>query len=144
MDSYNYFNKELLMSLKPKYHWCIYFLLSSFTIISILLFCLKTYDVYNIKGFVECNDNCNIKVIVDINNTNRVKNIDFLKIDNKNIYPKSIIVSEILIDEVNNINYQEVNYQVDQLDYGINKTIQDVKIYSNNDYIIKKLINFIL
>lgn len=144
MEKFNYHNKELLLSLKPKYHIYIYLILIVFLAISILLFCLKTYDVYNIKGVIDCNEKCNIRIIVDINNTNKLSNINFIKINNKNIYPDNILISEIQIDEINNINYQEVNYQVDQLEYGIDKTIQDIKVYSNYDLIIRKLIKFIL
>ena len=48
----------------------------------------------------------------------------------------------IKVDENNKTNYQIVNYEVDQLDNDLN-TFQDVKLYSNYESIIKKIIDML-
>lgn len=136
--------KNYLLSINPCYQTYIICLLISFIIIFISLFYFKTYDIYNTKGYLECSDTCHIIINIDPYQTNKVTNIDYLKINDKVIKHHNIKVEDIVIDENNQINYQIVKYEVDQLDDGLLNTFQDIKLYSKYEAIIKKIVNVIM
>ena len=143
MDSFNYYNKEFLLSLKPKYYIIICLILISIISIVVCLFIFKTYDVYSTRGYITCEEKCHLTISVDTLDTNKISNIDYLVIDDKKIIPKNISISDVKTDEATLSNYQIVNYEFDQIDYGIN-TFTDAKLYFNNETIIRKIKKLLL
>ena len=139
MNSFSY-----LRSIKPKHNYLLYSILISFVIIIISLFIFKSYDVYVTKGFVECDDKCSISIMVNYLSTSRINKVDMISINKENKYINNISVSEIMVDENNKSNYQIVTLEVDQLDNDILNTFQDVKLYSNKELIINKIIKVLL
>lgn len=143
MDRFNYYNKSYLYSIKPKYNSLIYTFLILIITLSFCLYIFETYDIYSSKGYLECNDICNISIYIDPLNVSKIDKIDFIKLNNNNLIPNNIKISEIKVEENNQSNYQIVSYQVDKLDYGLLNTFQDVKIYSNKEKIINKIIKYL-
>ena len=139
MNSFSY-----LRSLKAKYSLLIYFLVLLLFIILLLMFIFKSYDVYTTKGYVECSDNCKISISVNYLDVNKFNKVDKIKLNKENIVVKNINISEIMLDDSSKSNYQIVTLEVDQLDNGILNTFQDVKLYSNEELIINKIINVLL
>ena len=139
MDNFNINNKEYLLSLKPRHNFIPIITFIVILIIIVSLFFFKTYDVYNTKAYLECDTNCNIMISVDPKEINKVSKIDFIKLNNKVINHSEIIIENIQVDEINKINYQNVIYEVDQLDNDILNTFQDVKIYSKYENIFEKI-----
>ena len=135
-------NKYILLSIKPKHFLAIYLCLLSLIVIIILMFYIESYDVYKVRGYISCEDKCNVIISVDIGNINKVNKVDYLNINNNKRDILSIDISDIKIDENTKSNYQIVTYEVDKLD-DVNNTFQDVKIYSNNEIIFKKLLNIL-
>ena len=144
MDKYSYYNKSYLYSIKPKYNIFVYILLTFIIILSFCLYHFETYDIYYTKGYLECNDICSISIYIDPLNVSKINKLDFIKLNNLNINPNNINISEIKIDENNQSNYQIVSNQVDKLDHELLNTFQDVKIYSNKDKVINKIIKYLL
>ena len=142
MDNYCYYNKYYLLSLKPKYNLLIYFLLISIISIIICLFIFKIDDVIVTKGYISCQDKCYITIKVDTNDTNKVDKTNYIILDNNKIIPSNKDISDIKVDDITLSNYQIVNFEVNQLDHGLN-TFQDVKLYSNNETIIRKIIHLL-
>ena len=138
MVDYNINNKEYLLSIKPSYMFIPISLLLSVIILIILICIFKTYDVYNVKGFISCNEKCNISIPIEVNDINKIKNIDFLKINDNEIKYNNFLVGDIQIDEINKINFYNVNFEVDQLDNELLNTFQDIKVYSNQESILYK------
>ncbi len=138
VDDFEYINKEYLLFLKPKYYILIYVVIIIFIIVLICLLNIKTEDVYITRGYVNCDNNCKITISVNTDDINKVSNVDYIYYNNKKMNLNNINIGQIQVD--NNLlnNYQIVDLEVDQLDYGIN-TFQDVKIYSNNEAIIRKI-----
>lgn len=128
-----------LKSLKPKYNLFVYFILLFLSVLIISLFIFKTYDVFQTKGFLQCEDKCYIKVSINYLLTNKIIESKIIKIKDKNYSVNNIETSEIISDDKTLENYQIVKLEVDQLDNGILNTFQDIKLYSNNDYIINKI-----
>ncbi|MBR1416382.1 MAG: hypothetical protein IJ572_01000 [Bacilli bacterium] len=143
MINYRYYNKEYLLSIKPRFNIVISVLIISIVIIVISLFCFKTYDVYSLKGYITCEEKCQILFNIDSTFSNKINKIDHIRLNKSVIYPNSINIGEIQISEDNQNNYQIVSYQVDNLDTDILNTIQDVKIYSNYELLIRKILNLI-
>jgi hypothetical protein len=107
------------------------------------MFIFKVYDVYITKGYLECSDNCKISISIDYLNVDKVSKVDKIKINKENIYPKNIIISDVLVDENTKSNYQIISFEVDQLDNGKSNIFYDVKLYSNYELIIDKIIKFL-
>ena len=143
MDNYQINNLSYLRSLKSKFNILPYVLLVFILIIVVLLFIIKSYDVYTTKGYINCDEKCLVSVSIDYLNTSKINRADFIRINKENIKPNNVIVSDIKIDELSKSNYQIVSYEVDQLDNGIINTFQDVKIYSNKDLLINKIIKIL-
>ena len=139
MNNYNIHNKEFLLSLKPSFNYIPIIILIGFIIILISLFSFKSYDVYTTYGYLECDEKCNVTVSINIKDINNVKNANLLKINNKDIEFKNIVIGKIEVDEVNKINVQTVSFEVGQLDNDELNTIQEIKIYSNNESIFTKV-----
>ena len=134
-------DKYYLVNLNPKYNSFIYFILFSLIIIIICLFYFKTYDVYKTKGYLNCDDKCYITISVDILDTHKLDNIDYLIVNKEKIDVNNIDISEIKIDESTQSNYQIVKYEVNNLN-NIN-TFQDVIVFSNYETIITKIKNIL-
>jgi len=133
-------DKYYLIGIKPKYNIVLYITLVFIILIFISLCYFKTYDIYNYRGFIYCNDKCYVKLIIDIQEINKVDNIDYIKINNNKYIIDNINISEIVSDEISKINYHIVEYELNSLNERLN-TFQDVKVYSNEEYIINKIIN---
>ena len=136
-------NISYLKSIKPRYSILLYSLLLSIIVLVITMFIFKVYDVYITKGYLECGDNCKISISMDYLNVDKVSKVDMIKINKENIYPKNIIISDVLVDENTKNNYQIVSFEVDQLDNGKSNIFYDVKLYSNYELIIDKIIKFL-
>ena len=136
-------NISYLRSIKPKYGLLLDVILIISIGIIILAFELKCYDVYFTNGYIECSDNCKISFSIDYLKVNSIINMDKVKINKENKEPKNINVSDILVDENSKSNYQIVSFEVDQLDNGFNNTFKDIRIYSNYELIIDKIIKFL-
>ena len=128
-----------LKSLKPKYNLFVYFILLFLSVLTMSLFIFRTYDIFQTKGYLQCEDKCYITVSINYLLTNKIKESKIIKIKDKTYNINNIEVSEIISDDKTLENYQMVKLEVDQLDNGILNTFQDIKIYSNNDYIINKI-----
>ena len=76
------------------------------------------------------------------NDTNKVDKTNYIILDNNKIIPSNKDISDIKVDDITLSNYQIVNFEVNQLDHGLN-TFQDVKLYSNNETIIIKIIHLL-
>ena len=139
MVDYNIDNRDYLLSINPSYKFIPLLSLISIIIIIISIFCFKTYDVYYTKGYLVCDDRCNIVLSIDIDDINKVKDANFVKLNDNEIKYNNIFVGDIQIDETNKINIQNVNIEVDQLENDYLNTFQDVKIYSNNESIFNKI-----
>ena len=136
-------NISFLRSIKPKYGMFLDVILIISIGIIILAFKLKCYDVYFTNGYIECSDSCKISFSVDYLKVNSIINMDKVKINKENKDPRNIIVSDILLDENSKSNYQIISFEVDQLDNGMNNIFGDVRIYSNYELIIDKIIKFL-
>ena len=136
-------NKEYLMFIKPKTSLSYTLILFLISIIIILPLTIKTYDVYNTKGYITCEEKCHIYINTNLTDTNKFINISYLKLDNQIITPSNTSVSDIKIDEESKSNYQVIDYEVARLD-GVLNIYQDVYIYTNYEKIIQKIIRFIL
>ena len=144
MVDYNINNKEYLLSIKPSYKLipsCIFFLLI-IIIISICYF--KTYDIYITKGYLNCEDNCYISLIVNIDDINKINETQIIKLNDQIIDYENIKIGDIQIDETNKINMQNVNIELNQLNDKYLNTFQDIKIYSNYESIFRKIKKIIL
>ena len=139
MIDYNTNNKDYLLSIKPSYMFIPISLLITFTIIIISICYFKTYDVYITKGYISCDNTCNITIGVDINDINKIKKSNIIKLNNEVISYNNILVGDIQVDEVNKINIYNVNIEVNQLDNDLINTFQDVQVYSNYESIIVKI-----
>ena len=139
MNNFNINNKDYLLSIKPSFKAIPLIIFITFIIMFISLFYFKTYDVYNTKGYLECNEKCNIMVSINIDDINKINKANFLKINDKVLNYNNINIGNIEVDEINKINIQSVNFEVDQLDNDLLNTFQDIKIYSNYESIIKKI-----
>ncbi len=98
-------NFSYLRSIKPKYSLLIYIILISVIIIFITSFIFKVKDVYNTRGYIECSDKCNIKIMVDYLDISKIGKIDFIKINKENKYPININIGDIMVDENSKSNY---------------------------------------
>ena len=139
MIDYNINNKEYLLSIKSSYMFIPISLLIALVVVSISICFFKTYDVYTTKGYIKCDSKCNIIIGVDINDINKIKKSNYIKINDTIINYDDILVGDIQIDEVNKINIYNVNIEVSQLDYDLANTFQDIKVYSNYESIINKI-----
>ena len=139
MNSFSY-----LRSIKPRYCLITYIILFSFIIVISSFFIFNYYDVYNIKGFVECDDKCWITFSINYLDVGKVSNVDIISVNNEKKYPINTKISELMVDENSKSNYQIVTYEVNQLDNGIVNTFQDIRLYSNKELIINKIIKVLL
>lgn len=139
MREFNINNKEYLLSLKPKFLFIPCFMAFIIIMIMISLFYFKSYDRYLTKGYLSCDDICNIIISVNTDDINVITNASLLKIGDKIVNINNKEIKNIEVDEVNKINYQNVVFYVDQLDKNIINTFQDIKIYSNYESIIQKI-----
>ena len=144
MSNYNINNKDYLLSIMPKYKYIPIIICLSLFIILLSICYFKTYDVYLTKGYLECNKKCNIIVSVNAFDINKVKNANYIKLNNKVINHKNIKIDDIQADEINKINIQNVNFEVDQLDNVSLNTFQDIKVYSNYESILNKIKKLIM
>ena len=136
-------SKHYLLSIKPKYSLAIYILFISLIAIFILMFYFDSYDVYQTRGYISCEDVCKLIISVDIKDTNKLNNIDYLRINKKELVPKNKNISDIKSDDNTKSNYQIVTYEVDKLD-DVNNTFIDVKVYSSKEIVINKIKNTLL
>ena len=135
-------NKYILLLKTAKYFLAIYALFISIIIVIISIFYFKVYDVYQTRGYISCEDKCRIILSIDTLNISKLSKGNYVRINKGNLNILSIDISDIKVDENTKSNYQIVTYEVDKLD-DVNNTFQDVKIYSNNEIIFKKLLNIL-
>ncbi len=139
MVNYNINNKDYLLSIKPSYMFIPIIIFSSLIIIIISICYFKTYDVFVTKGYLSCDNKCNIVVSVNPIDINKINKANYIKLNDKLIDFKKIIIDDIQVDEINKINIQNVNVEVDQLDNDYLNTFQDIKVYSNYESIFSKI-----
>lgn len=144
MLEYSINNKDYLLSLKPSYKIVPLFVLLLLIISILTISCFKTYDVFNTKGYLKCEEKCNIVLGINIEDVNRVLQANYIKINNEKINYQNIKIGDIQIDEINKINIQNVIIEVDQIDNSYLNTFQDVKVYSNYESILKKIKKIIM
>lgn len=139
MVDYNINNKDYLLSINPSYKFIPLLCLVSVFIVLVSIIYFKTYDVYVTKGYLECEEKCNIIINTTVEDINKIIDADVIKLNDKEINYNNILIGDIQIDEINKINIQSVNIEVDQLDNDLLRTFQDVKIYSNYESIFNKV-----
>lgn len=127
-------NKNAFLKLKP---YNLIFIVILFVILfsALISFMIKndTYDNYQTKGYVTCEKECVITVLLP-------SNIDFdmIYLNNKKINYK-IISKELKIDQENFISYNEIKFTTDE-DFQ-NEEILEFNFYYNKQRIIKKIID---
>ena len=136
-------NELFLLNIKPHYEIIIYCIIISFIITIGCLFYFKTYDVYKTKGYINCEEYCYVRFNIDSNDISLIDNISFISIKNNNYEIKNTEIGEIEFDMDNKINYQTITYEVENVNDNIINTFQDVKLYSNYEIVIRKIIKFI-
>ena len=139
MTNYSVNNKEYLISVKPSFKYIPTIIIIALIIVSFSIFYFKTYDIYKTKGYLMCDDKCNIIISVNIDDINKVLKPNYIKLNDEEINYNNISVGDIQVDDKNKINIQNVNIEVNQLDNDKLNTIQDVKIYSNYESIFNKI-----
>ena len=139
MNNFNIYNKEYLLSIKPSFRYIPTIIFLTIIVISILLFCFKTYDVYNTRAYLECDEKCRIIVSATIDEIPRINKANIIKINDNIVNFNSISNGNIEVDTTNKVNIQNVYFEVDKLDDNLLNTFQDIKIYSNYESIIRKI-----
>ena len=131
----NYYS---LLNIKPKYLKLSYILIILlFSIIS-LTYYIDIYDIYNTKGYIECNEYCNITFISEIDELAKINDIKYLIIDNNIIDSFNSNYNDVESNQ--NINYQKVSINTTNNSLS-NKTIKELKIYYHKEKIINKIIS---
>ena len=143
MCEFNCYTKEFLLSIKPKYYHLISFFLAVIIITIISTSFINTNDIYTSKTYVECNDNCILTMSVEPSIFGKINNISYLYLDKIKIDKYELSYDDIETDINTNTSYQLVRIKVDKIDIN-NKTLQDIKIYYNEEKLIKKIINIFL
>ena len=133
-------DKEYLLSLKPRYNIILYIILIVLISLIICTFIFNTYDVYNTKGYLSCDDKCYISISVDIFEIDKIDSSNYILVKKDKLKIINTEVSEIYSDEASKSNYQIVKYEIDKVD--IKNAFYDVKILSNYESIISKIINY--
>ncbi len=134
MYDYNY--QDLLNIKYKKYFIEIMIGLLIITFILITIF-IKCYDTLNVVA-INSNNYIAIKILKE--NSDTVKNSNYLLIDNnKEKYTYEIISYGSLEVDINNNIYQEI---IIKIDYDIKENeIIDLKFYYNEERIINKIVN---
>ena len=143
MCEFNCYTKEFLLSFKPKY----YHLISSFMVVLIILIIISSFininDIYTSKAYVECDNECILTMSVEPTIFGKLNNISYLYLNKIRIDKYELTYNDIETDINTNTSYQLVTIKIDKIDIN-NKTLQDIKIYYNEEKLIKKIINVFL
>lgn len=143
MREFNYYTKEFLLSLKPKYFHFISFFSAVFILIITSTFFIKTNDIYISKTYVECDNYCILTMSVEPVSFGKLNDINYLYLNKTKIEKFEITYDDIENDINTNTSYQIVRIKIDKIDIN-NKTLQDIKIYYNEQELIKKIVNIFL
>ena len=140
----NYFNNNCdnLLRLKPKYFGLIKIFFLFLIFILLMTFYLDIDDIYYSKAYVECENECVLTLTLPINDVKKIKDINYISIEDKINTINSYDISDIQVDFDKGINYQIMTIITNN--NLTNKTIQDIKIYYNKEKIIKKLFKHFL
>lgn len=129
-------NKNAFLKLKP-YNLIFIIILVVILFSALISFIIKndTYDNYQTKGYVTCDKECAIMVLLP-------SNIDFdmIYLNNKKINYK-IISKELKIDQENFISYNEIKFTTDE--NFQDQEILEFNFYYNKQRIMKKIIDII-
>ncbi len=124
-------NKEAFLAVKPKFKMIVFIIISLLFLILLLTFKIKTYDNYQTKGYITCDNSCHLVVAIP-------SNIKFqkIKVNNKNLKYR-INKKELKIDEKNLVSYFELVLDIN--DTYKDKEIVDINFYYNKQRIITKI-----
>ena len=126
-------NKNAFLRLKP-YNLIFIVIIFSILFSALISFIIKndTYDNYQTKGYVACDNECITMVLLP-------SNIDFdmIYFNNKKINYK-MISKELKVDQENFISYYEIKFTTEE-DFQ-DQEILEFNFYYNKQRIIKKIV----
>ena len=143
MINFDYDNCESLINMKPRYFKYVYIILIIFGGVIIWINNIYINDIYYGKAYIECDNICNLTMTLSIDDANDLNNINYLIINDILIDNFNYDLSEIKYDIDNQINYQILSIKTNNINL-MNRTIQDIKIFYNEDILFNKIISLFL
>ncbi|MCM1052853.1 MAG: hypothetical protein NC483_02615 [Ruminococcus sp.] len=127
-----YNNKQAFLLKKPHKLWLLVLLITVvITLLVYIMIRLRIYDNYQTKGYVTCNSDCFINVMIPSNIT-----FDKISINSKNM-EYIVLKKELKLDEENLISYFDLTIKTNLV---LNdKEIINLNFYYNKQRIIKKI-----
>ena len=134
-------NKYWLLNLKPRYG--IFFsLIFVFIISNLVCFNRKIWDSKEVVAYLQEDTDLVWQINVDVLDTMMLNEIKYIVVDGTKYEVIKEEISSIMTDENNKTNYQIIFLRTTGLSLN-NNNFYKIKIYYNEDYIYKKIINFI-
>ncbi len=127
-------NKLILLNKKPKLNCLFYLNICILIFIIIFISLVKTYDSYTIVAINECENECNLNIVLPYN---KIDILDNALVDiNHNLYSiKSITYNEVT--ENNGIVFQNIALKTELQEESTR--IYKIKLLKNKQRIIKKI-----
>ena len=138
MDEFSKYSKETLYS--QKFSFKLLFIIIFLLLISIcyLIFFTDKYDIYQVKGLINCDKNCTISITISAENTEKLKNAEKIYLQEEQIDIKNINVGNIINDYDALESYQTIEYELaKKLNYKTE--IVTINILSNKHKLINKI-----
>lgn len=134
-------NKYWLLNLKPRYG-ILFSLIFVFIISNLVCFNRKIWDSKEVVAYLQEDTDLVWQINVDVLDTMMLNEIKYIVVDGTKYEVIKEEISSIMTDENNKTNYQIIFLRTTGLSLN-NNNFYKIKIYYNEDYIYKKIINFI-